>query len=680
MASNALATLKQAALTERTQAVQVADFQEQAALVKRRAEAALPTPAECRERDQKLQFCYEVVTYADRNGVSRKRAAEHIAATRTNYFPELLSAGKKGKSALTYRNVVQWLTLLGKDRRGNIDWNNRDALLPGYRENAVRERRGSPFFWERFAKYYVNRNSLSLAHAYALASEDMRVMGIAKTEWPSKAMVSYHYKHRVDQVALALAREGEEYVKNNFLYFIDRDWDAVRVNEIWFGDHHDLDAPVQVTDENGKLKAVRPVLTAIMDAKSLHMVAYHIDVVPANSWTIQDCLRRGMESEGRRSPETWYFDRGGDYLAKGLTMPVVTGGQEHCVRLACGCELIRALPYEAQAKTIERVLKFVAQWFARCWVGYLGNRPGARPEQASYYWDHPEYLPTLPEMQAVFDWWLHNVYDQHEQDGAILNGKSPAEVWDGREQYRLPMTEAQFEEAFRRPLAQTPQVARGGTIRVSNVIYQSHLLWPFLGRQGDAGKVLIKVDPRDLSRVYAYHLDGRPIGPIERKGKVRARVKTKDERELLAEQIGIKRKQLRAAREQAKMLNPHYMLSPEEHQRLLRDPQGYVIERGPSRQSVKGRDKTFRPMHLVSAGAETADERDNDLPAAVHEPTPAAPAADDYVDSIDMQDDLAAALKKAAAQERDWDQVELGLDASAFPQLKPEDSDGTDEW
>ena len=473
-------------------------------------------PAEYRAKArERFEFVAEVLAQTEKNNCGHELAVAAVAAREGGRWRALLNGGKEGQSALTLTNFRRWRRLLCA-ANGQPDARKVELLADRYQHNgrpAAAESAAGAEFLQIFARLYESEQRLKLRDAHRLAVAMARQMGVHPECILSVPQVEYHYKHKVDKASLMQARMGLDWAENHIAGYVTRDWSSIAVGEVWFGDHHVFDCPVRVENGKGGWKPVRPWLTAWMDARSWYFAGLIIraDENP-NSQAIEDALLQGIRANGNRPPKLLYTDNGKDYVSQGLVEPVVMAdGSKHSICLELGCEARTALPYNARAKTIERAFRNVAESFAKYWAGYLGNRPGNRPESAEYFWKHPEELPSLQQFCEAFAWWLDKVY--HAQTGAgnkATEGRSPAEAWGAREALRPAMSDEELYLAFLKPLAQTRKVQRGGRLLVDGTEYQSRDLW---GRIGE--EVMVKLDRFNGGIVHAFDFKGRHLCEVD---------------------------------------------------------------------------------------------------------------------------------------------------------------------
>ncbi|MCF6174847.1 MAG: transposase family protein [Victivallaceae bacterium] len=559
-----------------------------------RAES-LPAPSQLtadqkHKRDERWLYCKLVTELQSNSKKNRQEACADVAAREAHRFPILCQSGKGGKSQLTYNNCRNWLQML-KGGEKKVNWDNINMLVDNY-QSGLQAVKGDEEFWTFLRAFYLNQNKLPISEAYRLACQRIRKQDPFAVV-PSISSVRYRLL-QIDPTAVALARYGEEYVKNNHLNYIHRDWTDVRVNEIWFTDHRQFDCAIKDwNEEKQQWEAKRPWLCGFMCAKSWKMVGMTIQIDSPNTKTICDTLAHAITEHGR--PDYIYSDNGKDFLAQGFATPVEFDGVEHSIVKELGIKIINSLPYNGRAKTIERTFKNHATRFDKYFSSYLGNRPGARPEVASYFWKHPEQLPSLDEFCRAFAAWLQ---DQHEQpnNGKILGGLSPQQMFDtGERVINAPISRDALQVAFLRPFSSLRKVHRGPAISVNKTEYYGDCLWQYFNQ-----KIMIKMDLFNDEHVFAFEPDGTPIGECKTQKSIKALALTEAERAQISEAMATNSRQLKRAysiiNDQTDGLR---LLTPQE---LLQLPEDFKIVKAGEISSVKGSTHKFR--HYIAEAKE----------------------------------------------------------------------------
>lgn len=580
---------------------QVVHFQSQAVIKASAAPKRADLPAKQRViACERLMFVREVWKLTEQGNTEADAVA--AASTRTENYPTLVTAGKKGASALTIYNYRSWRRKLGV-RRGTPNFDNLDALTDRYGLN-VRGAFGAPEFWKVFNSLYYNENKLSIPKARNDAVRVCQKNGI--TDVPSLRQIRYWLNTHADQAALLVARHGETWAENNVMGYIRRDWSEVAPNEIWIGDHHVFDCYVRAFNaEKSKWEAVRPWLTAWMDGKSLRFTGVNIGFDSPSSVSIMTALQNGIRLNGNTPPKRLYSDNGADFLKTGFSEPFTPKDTEHqhsvCAELGTG--VIRTMPYRARAKTVERIFKEVCEGFSKKWAAYLGNRPDARPEIANAFAKEPELLPSLDQFCQAFAQWVGENYHSKTQDGKILDGKSPDQVWiKGTGGTRFTDEELWFSMLL--PYTRNcPTVGRGAAVVVDGEEYRSEELWPFF-----RDKVMVKLDVVNGGPPVAFTLDGKLIGPLKPVDTAPAIAKTAEGRQLVSE--GMKRQGRELKRAYGiinELTNGMWKLAPQETLSLRPGAGFEIIKHDFKRKSVKGGSHNFI-LHTVKPEEQPTDK------------------------------------------------------------------------
>lgn len=153
----------------------------------------------------------------------------------------------------------------------------------------------------------------------------------------------------------------------------------------WVLDHRRFDVLVRNTifDHLESNAAYRLELTAIVDWGSRKWVGWCFAPTPS-SRTINSALRMAVSEFG--FPRNFYWDNGKDFKkVSGALRDVPELFAEDSERLLVkySVGITHALPFSPRSKPIESHFARVSKRFDPCWrPAYLGNRPGARPEDA----------------------------------------------------------------------------------------------------------------------------------------------------------------------------------------------------------------------------------------------------------------------------------------------------------
>ena len=228
-----------------------------------------------------------------------------------------------------------------------------------------------------------------------------------------------------------------------------RDYSTLKLHEMWCSDGHKADVFVRWPDGT----VTRPMIVAWIDLRSRVCLACEVGRVE-NADLIRITFKKAAEKV-KALPEAVYVDNGRGFMSK-----LLTGGMQARFRfkvreedplgifILLGIEVTAALPYNARAKPIESFWRTLAEMDRRFDGAYVGNRPGARPEDCDPRNAVPieRYLATIKEALAI--------YHAQEHRGDAMDGRSPSAIYEEllaktpvrsptREQLRLAMLAAE---------------------------------------------------------------------------------------------------------------------------------------------------------------------------------------------------------------------------------------------
>lgn len=228
-----------------------------------------------------------------------------------------------------------------------------------------------------------------------------------------------------------------------------RDYSSLRVNEVWCSDGHMADAFVRWPDGS----VSRPIIVAFVDARSRVCLGYAIG--PTESADLIRLAFKDAAEKARALPDAVYIDNGRGFAGK-----LLSGGAPTRYRfkireedplgifLLLTIEIIWALPRWARSKFIESFWRTLAEMDRRFDGAYVGNRPGARPEDCD-----PKKAVPIEQYRKVIDETLAE-YHARPHRGDSMDGRSPRAIYEElldkttvrsptREQLRLCMLAAE---------------------------------------------------------------------------------------------------------------------------------------------------------------------------------------------------------------------------------------------
>lgn len=452
---------------------------------------------------ERWQFCYDCVSLARQRNISQEKACLAVAMNNER-FPLLSKAGKGGKSALTYNNLRAWLRLLGrinlKNGTKDYNWDNVACLDNKYTTGKQLPKFDGVIF-KFFCSLYLNNRQLPASICYKKTREFFKDV----EEFPTIAQIKYQLK-RLPKNVIDAGRFGIDYVENRSTYMLIRDWDKVRPNQCWFADSRTSDFYIRVPDGN-KFKAVRPIVTFIMDAYSWHCVGFDVsaDGTGGGSDLIRNTFAKACFEHGR--PEIFYVDNGKDYNKKGFTTPVIINDKEYSILNELGVKLVNSKPYKGRSKTVERRFREFSNDFDRCQPSYCGNSPANRPEQADLYTKGDNIMLLMSEQQFVDKFTAEIEKFHNSKLGGHLKGKTPAEAFNSNNRLvRSPMSNSEMTRACLLTENMPRTVHRGGCIDFNRVRYHAEDLIAYTGN-----KVIIKSSYLEQGSIHAFNLAGNYI-------------------------------------------------------------------------------------------------------------------------------------------------------------------------
>ena len=343
-------------------------------------------------------------------------------------------------------------------------------------------------------------------------------------EWPSVKTVGRYVKYLEEKKCGATVRHwaanGTREWKNEKMLKGQRDTRYLEVMGIVQADAHTFDCWVQITQSNGKVAAVRPMMVAFIDIKSRRILG-DVMCVTSNMQTVKQALLKLVYQDAGSVPKMLMIDNGKDFTGKDMT------GQdrnEHEFQLMCDAEFEgfyrsmgiqrwhRSKPFQPYDKAyIERSFGTVCRKFVR-WMGsYTGTLTGSTTE-AKVKKDIPKLLErgkllTMEEFYAQWTYWKTEKYEQRQHGGLKAAGETyttPAAMWEHGPRYfkAAPPWEMAQVLLMRSEIA---AVTNQG-IRRWNTLFTASELGPYIGQ-----KVGIKYDPNDMARLHVYDKDGNKI-------------------------------------------------------------------------------------------------------------------------------------------------------------------------
>jgi putative transposase len=267
---------------------------------------------------------------------------------------------------------------------------------------------------------------------------------------------------------------------------------------------------VFVRGEDGQ--AFRPWLTLALDVGTRDVAGWTLARTPSSD-TIIAAFLDGCRTYG--VPACMYTDNGRDYssliLAGGIERFRMTEFKrsrteeemDGLYRLL-DVHAVFAKPGNAQAKIVERFFRTLQGDLLRALPGYVGNRPGTRPEDAHARIRAGEAL-SMAECREMLAAWIET-YRRRAHSGQGMAGQSPLQAWNawiqggGQPRKASPATLALLLQKGR-----AVSVTRQG-VRVERRSYWSRDL---VAATNIGDTVVVRYDPEEMSGVFVFDLQGR---------------------------------------------------------------------------------------------------------------------------------------------------------------------------
>lgn len=267
-------------------------------------------------------------------------------------------------------------------------------------------------------------------------------------------------------------------------------------------DHTQVD--VIVVDEQDRQSIKRPWITLAVDVATRMVTGFYLSLDPPSRLSIGLCLlhavydktawlaEHGIDAPWPVAglPEALHVDNGADFRSRAF----VRACQEEGIQIKW-----RPPGKPHYGGHVERLIG--TQMGA---VHLLPGTTFSNPSERGEYKSSQEAVMTVRELERWIAWEIAGRY--HQRIHSSLK-RSPIAVWHDSERlqhFRLPTDRMKFWVSF---LPEDQRMLRRDGIHFGGIRYWSDALAADLGRV--KGKVLIKYDPRDLSRIFVRRPSGR---------------------------------------------------------------------------------------------------------------------------------------------------------------------------
>lgn len=438
-------------------------------------------------------------------------------------------------TARNYGNVRRWIRALGKTRDGTPNWGNYGKLVKGHGggvQSTVQKE-----FLSSFAKAWLRQCGPNMKAVLDGLAVEFRRVGKGHLVPSYDALASY-VREKMPADVVAKYRSPKGAWGDKFMGFVRRRCNC-EVGDVIYGDHRIADVWVKALNDQDEWVAVRPYMTAWMDARSGYITAATMYTAEhPNHRSILDAFLLHIRNCGNRVPQKIYVDNGADFLFRGFSRPVRLAkkrGKEiladsegepydYCVLDALGVELVTAAPYNGQEKPVERLFLDFARGWEQPWApGYTGNSPRNRPDQMLTWKGDVDRLPTLQQAQDDLNYWIETIGHERIRE----EGRTRGEMWREADfGHLVEFTETDLQYRMLVPQAITPLVCRVGMgpgIRFANWEYGHEALAAHWGKP-----VMVKI-PWRVPTTERQIFGGKKVGKTRRQVPVGVCVFTPDD-------------------------------------------------------------------------------------------------------------------------------------------------------
>lgn len=456
-----------------------------------------PTKA-AKQAQAKAQAIEEAEIQANQAYVEAPRWQKDTVDRRLQIVCETLSLGR--------RELAQWLEARALDvsvptiyrwRKAYLA-GGKNALMAGYGTSKGQSIIPDDVFGV-FLSVYMTEGRVSTQAAYIAAlgylSEHYQCV-----KQPSLGAFEYRLKRDHDESTRYLARHGESAWNRKYGRSITRDYSKIRAGECAVGDHMQLD--LLVTLEDGT--TCRPWLTAWTDFKSRKLLGWSIHAEAPNSDHIFESFRIMVKNFGL--PKSIYIDNGKDYrcrdFAGGRVKVTVDETHTSSLMVDLGVEVNFAIPYNAQAKNIERRFRDLHNYCERMMSGYTGTNVVKRPEILKKQIKTGKILTFVEAYELVNKFIVEVLNRMPFGRGAIFANLCPDEIW-ANDNPTMRRASAESLAVFCQRCSRTITVGRNGVKDPDlGVTYWAEEFVAMKGR-----KVYLRRDIHDYTEAWVYGID-----------------------------------------------------------------------------------------------------------------------------------------------------------------------------
>lgn len=319
-----------------------------------------------------------------------------------------------------------------------------------------------------------------------------------ESDFPTHRTFVYQLRRRMPVDSIYLARHGEAAWNRKYGRYVERDYSNILCGEVWVSDHAQID--VAAADADGK--PFFPWVTAWRDMKSGKWLGWLIHREPPNSDHVFQSFYYACRDFG--IPKHIYIDNGKDYRAKDFAGGRTKSGKlridESKAKSICailGIDVHFALPYNAQAKNIERDFLKQKETFSKHMPGYRGGHSKERPEALSSEIRRGKILGA-PEFGELLSAHVFYNLNRAPSRGKALRGLCPDELYEREARNGFVSVEALGILCMR--ISGSRAIGRNG-VRDSRSNETYFAEW-MLGQKGR--RVYLRRDPSDIETAWVF--------------------------------------------------------------------------------------------------------------------------------------------------------------------------------
>jgi len=351
--------------------------------------------------------------------------------------------------------------------------------------------------YEYFKCLYLDENAKGGDSCWRVVAGKFGTKGEI-ADFPSTDAFMRKLKNELSPSVIYFHRKGFKMWNKKYGYYIKRDYSQCRAGECWVSDHCQVDIGV-IDAKTGK--PVFAWLTSWQDFKTGRIVSRFYHVEAPNQDHVPQSFYMAAIIHGL--PDYIYIDNGKDYKAKS-----VAGGKylhrltvdEAKVRSLTGALNIIpifAIPYNAQAKIIERYHRCIKEDFSMFCVGYRGGNVTERPERLARDIKAGALMPFAQAEEHLTDW-IFNVYNKSPSYGR-LEGKSPEDAWNLENPVKKAVTRDALKLFCMRSSGDMTIGRNGIEDRALGVTYFAEWMVPMVRR-----KVFLRRDITDYNDAWVF--------------------------------------------------------------------------------------------------------------------------------------------------------------------------------